>query len=145
MLHRHTLGRVPPKPHTALHSEDGQLLMEQMITREGFHGPFSILYYRTPPTDEFEVDGLKQPGFCPFELIPEQPLHRRHLKTQDLKPGGARCWSTSNSNSALSSQPSRPAASSPTATATSCISSQAAADTWKASTASCRSARTITS
>jgi homogentisate 1,2-dioxygenase len=82
------LGRVPPKPHTAFYDDDGKLLMEQMITREGFHGPFSILYYRTPPTDEFEVDGLKLNGFCPFDLVKEQPLHRRHLKTGDLAPAG---------------------------------------------------------
>jgi homogentisate 1,2-dioxygenase len=88
MLHRVTLGRVPPKPHTALYDEDGRLLMEQMITREGFNGPFSILYYRTPPTDEYDVEGLRLTGFCPFEPVKEQPLHRRHLKTQDLAPGG---------------------------------------------------------
>jgi homogentisate 1,2-dioxygenase len=87
MIHRHTLGKIPPKPHTTFY-EDGKLLMEQMITREGFNGPYSILYYRIPPTDEFEVDPHALPGFCPFELIPSQPLHRRHIKTQDFKPGG---------------------------------------------------------
>lgn len=87
MLHRHTLGRVPPKPHTAFY-DDGKLLMEQMITREGFHGPFSILYYRTPPTDEFEVERLDLKGFCPVEPVQEQPLHRRHLRTGDLPAGG---------------------------------------------------------
>ncbi len=88
MLHRHTLGRVPPKPHTTFRDENGKLLMEQMVTRDGFEGPFSILYYRIPPTDEFEVENLKLPGYCPFEPVREQPLHRRHIRTQDLKPGG---------------------------------------------------------
>ncbi|MBW7906535.1 MAG: homogentisate 1,2-dioxygenase [Phycisphaerae bacterium] len=88
MLHRLTLGRIPAKPHTTFHDEDGRLLMEQMVTRQGFEGPYSILYYRTPPTDEFEVSPLKLPGFCPFELVKEQPLHRRHIKTQDLRPAG---------------------------------------------------------
>jgi homogentisate 1,2-dioxygenase len=59
-----------------------------MITREGFEGPFSILYYRTPPTDEFEVEGLRIPGFCPHEPVTEQPLHRRHIKSQDMPAGG---------------------------------------------------------
>jgi len=87
MINYHMLGRVPPKPHTTFR-EDGKLLMEQMVTREGFSGPFSILYYRVPPTDEFEVEPLELPGFVPFELLREQPLHRRHIKTQDLKPAG---------------------------------------------------------
>lgn len=88
MIHRMTLGRIPAKPHTVFRDEDGKLLMEQMVTREGFEGPYSILYYRTPPTDEFEVESLKIPGFVPFELVTEQPLHRRHIKSQDLPPGG---------------------------------------------------------
>ena len=37
---------------------NGKLLLEQMITREGFNGPFTILYYRVPPTDEVEVKAL---------------------------------------------------------------------------------------
>ena len=88
MLHRHTLGRIPPKPHTAFRDEQGRLLMEVCVTREGFHGPFTILYYRTPPTDEFAVERIALPGFCPVELVPEQALHRRHIRTQDLRPGG---------------------------------------------------------
>lgn len=90
MLHRHTIGRVPPKPHTAFYDDDGRLLMEQMITRQGFEGPYTILYYRTPPTDEFEVAPLDLPDFCPAEAIPatEQPLHRRHIMTQNAKPKG---------------------------------------------------------
>lgn len=88
MLHRHTLGRIPPKPHTAFYDETGKLLMEQCVTREGFNGPFTILYYRTPPTDEFATEDLALPGFSPVETVAEQALHRRHVRTQDLKPGG---------------------------------------------------------
>ncbi|MEW6250656.1 MAG: hypothetical protein AB1716_08400, partial [Planctomycetota bacterium] len=87
MLHRHALGQFPAKPHTTLY-EDGRLLLEQMITREGFNGPFTILYYRQPPTDEVEVSAFSAPGFCPVELAPDEPLQRRHIRTQDLEPGG---------------------------------------------------------
>ena len=80
-------GKCPPKPHTAFY-EDGKLLMEHCHTREGFEGPFSILYYRTPPTDENAVEKLAIKGFCPFEPLGEQPLHRRHIKTQDLNLTG---------------------------------------------------------
>ncbi len=88
MIHRLALGKLPPKPHTTFRDDDGRLLMEQMITRQGFHGPFSILYYRIPPTDEFEVESMQVPGFVPFEPLANQRLYRRHLRTQDLPPGG---------------------------------------------------------
>ncbi|MCA9243031.1 MAG: homogentisate 1,2-dioxygenase [Phycisphaerales bacterium] len=87
MIHRMCMGLLPPKPHTTLY-ENGKLLMEQMVTRQGFNGPYSILYYRVPPTDEFEVRSLELPGFCPVKLVEKQPLHRRHIRTQDFKPRG---------------------------------------------------------
>jgi len=83
MIHYMRLGKVPPKPHIAFY-EDGKLLMEQCHTREGFEGPYSTLYFRTPPTDENAVEKLAIPGFCPFEPLAEQPLYRRHIRTQDL-------------------------------------------------------------
>ena len=88
MLHRHTLGKFPPKPHIAFRDDDGRLLMEQCVTREGFNGPFTILYFRTPPTDEFAAERFALEGFCPVETVADQPLHRRHIRSQDLKPGG---------------------------------------------------------
>ena len=87
MIHRMTLGLIPDKPHTQLY-ENGKLLMEQMITREGFEGPFSALYYRQPPTDEVAVEQLQLPGYCPVELVEDQPLRRRHLQSQQLQPAG---------------------------------------------------------
>lgn len=87
MLQRHTLGQIPAKPHTTLYEND-KLLMEQEITREGFNGPFSILYYRTPPTDETDVRDHALPGFCPVDLATDLALKRRHVKPQDLPPVG---------------------------------------------------------
>jgi homogentisate 1,2-dioxygenase len=87
MLHRHTLGKIPPKPHTTLY-EDGKLLMEQEITRAGFNGPFSSVYYRTPPTDEHNVRPLAIDGFCPVQFADAGPLRRYHIKTQDHQPQG---------------------------------------------------------
>ena len=88
MLHRHTIGRIPAKPHTAFYDENDKLLMEVCVTREGFHGPYTILYYKTPPTDEFAVERIALPGFCPVTAIDDQALHRRHIRSQDIKPGG---------------------------------------------------------
>ena len=87
MIHRHQVGRVPPKPHTTFYKND-KLLMEQCVTRRGFEGPFSILYFETPPTDEQAVESTTVEGFCPFQRVKHQPLHRRHIRTQDVKPGG---------------------------------------------------------
>ncbi len=87
MIHRLQLGKVPPKPHTTFY-DDGKLLMEQCVTRLGFDGPFSILYYRTPPTDETAVEPMSLAGFCPVAAVRDQPLHRRHVRTQDLRHEG---------------------------------------------------------
>jgi len=87
MIHYHCLGNVPPKHHVT-HYEDGKLLMEQCMTRIGFDSTYSILYFREPPTDECAVRPMELPGFCPIEPIGEQPLYRRHLRTQDLKADG---------------------------------------------------------
>jgi homogentisate 1,2-dioxygenase len=62
--------------------------MEQMITRGGFNGAYSALYYRTPPTNEVDVAEFALPGFCPVERVAQQPLQRRHLQAQNLKPAG---------------------------------------------------------
>ncbi|MEK6798728.1 MAG: homogentisate 1,2-dioxygenase [Planctomycetota bacterium] len=87
MIHYHRLGSVPPKHHVT-HYENGQLLMEQCMTRVGFDGTYSILYFRTPPTDECAVRSMELPGFCPVHPNPEQSPHRRHLRTQDVKHAG---------------------------------------------------------
>jgi homogentisate 1,2-dioxygenase len=87
MIHYHRLGSVPLKHHVT-HYEEGKLLMEQCMTRVGFESTYSILYYRTPPTDEFNVRTMELPGFCPVRPIESQPLHRRHIRTQDLKAEG---------------------------------------------------------
>ena len=57
MIHYLKLGNVPPKHHVT-HKEDGHLLMEQCMTRVGFDSTYSILYYRTPPTDECAVRSM---------------------------------------------------------------------------------------
>jgi hypothetical protein len=51
----HTLGRARKTTHRVA---SGRLLMEQMITRDRFNGPFSILP-RTPPMDSGEVARCK--------------------------------------------------------------------------------------
>ena len=87
MIHYHKIGSVPPKHHVT-HYEDGRLVMEQCVTRVGFEGTYSILYYRVPPTDETAVEPMSVPGYCPVEAVREQALCRRHLLTQDVHADG---------------------------------------------------------
>ncbi len=87
MIHYHKLGSVPPKHHVT-HYENGKLLMEQCMTRIGFESTYSILYFRVPPTDEFNVRSMELPGFCPIAPLDGQLLHRRHIRSQDLKVEG---------------------------------------------------------
>jgi homogentisate 1,2-dioxygenase len=87
MLDYHRLGQLPPKHHVSFHHE-GKLLMEQCVTRLGFDGPYSILYFEVPPTDECAVEPMQIPSLCPVQAAPNQALHRRHVKTQDLPYDG---------------------------------------------------------
>ena len=88
MIQRHALGEFPAKPHTTFYDENKKLYMEHCLTRDGFDGPFSILYYKVPPTDETAVERFSIPGFCPCEAVEGLPLLRRHVKAQDLKTEG---------------------------------------------------------
>ena len=88
MIHYHRVGSIPAKHHVT-HFDDGKLLMEQAMTRAGFDSTYSMLYFRTPPTDEFAVRTAELPGFCPISPIAEQPLHRRHIRTQNFTLSGA--------------------------------------------------------
>ncbi len=87
MIHYHRLGHIPPKHHVT-HRENDKLLMEQCMTRVGFDSTYSILYFRVPPTDECAVRSMELPGFCPVKPVEHQALHRRHIRTQDIKPDG---------------------------------------------------------
>ena len=44
MIDRMVAGQVPDKPHTALRDPEGRLRHEECLTRDGFDGPFTILY-----------------------------------------------------------------------------------------------------
>lgn len=57
MIDRWTQGEIPEKPHTVFRDkENGKLLYEECFTREGFDGPYSILYHRNPTTQELSSE-----------------------------------------------------------------------------------------
>jgi homogentisate 1,2-dioxygenase len=92
MLDRMVAGIVPPKPHTALRDQEGRLRYEECLTRDGFDGPFTILYHQhRPHTQELAP---AQHGWTapPAELSqsppPPRTLQRHHYRSQDLPRAG---------------------------------------------------------
>lgn len=89
MLDRMVAGIVPDKPHTALRDEGGRLRYEECLTRDGFDGPFTIMYHLerphtaalATPTHGWEVPELADDD-------PPRPLARRHYRSQDLPRRG---------------------------------------------------------
>jgi len=91
MLDRITRGDVPPRPHTVVKTADGSVLYEECLTRDGFDGPFSILYHRHRPHEALPTDGAMH-GFRTPPAAPSDDggLLRRHYRCLDLvDPGGA--------------------------------------------------------
>jgi homogentisate 1,2-dioxygenase len=88
MLDRMTVGTVPDKPHTALRDEAGKLRHEECLTRDGFDGPFTIMYHQQRPHTAAVV-GAAHGWEVPQPPDEEaRPLARRHYRTQDLQPRG---------------------------------------------------------
>jgi homogentisate 1,2-dioxygenase len=90
MLDRMQAGVVPDKPHTALRGAEGRLRHEECLTREGFEGPYTILYHLERPHLAQPVTpahGWEIPGDADDE---PRPLARRHYRSQELaRRGGA--------------------------------------------------------
>jgi homogentisate 1,2-dioxygenase len=90
MLDRMVAGLVPDKAHTALRDESGRLRHEECLTREGFEGPFTILYHLERPHLSIPTNaghGWEIPADTDGE---PRPLSRRHYLSQELaRRGGA--------------------------------------------------------
>lgn len=79
------LGQIPPKRHTQFRKPDGSLYAEQVFGTKGFSGIASILYHAHLPTQAAD--------FAPVcdarpELLPEEPLRHRHLRTRGFAASG---------------------------------------------------------
>jgi homogentisate 1,2-dioxygenase len=86
MLDRMVAGFVPGKPHTALRDDAGHLRYEECLTRDGFDGPFTILYHERRPHTADVADPTH--GFALPAAISERPLARRHYRSQRLPRRG---------------------------------------------------------
>ncbi len=88
MLDRIVMGDVPAKHHTQLRGADGALRFEECFTRDGFDGPFTILYHLGRPH-------LQQPdvighGWTAPTIDDGRPLAKRHyLSGMVARTGGA--------------------------------------------------------
>jgi homogentisate 1,2-dioxygenase len=88
MLTRITAGEVPPKPHLVFEdrSAPGRRLYEECLTRDGFEGPFSMLYHQHRPHEALPVAAAT--GFAIPPAPPAVPpsLVRRHYRCLQLPP-----------------------------------------------------------
>jgi homogentisate 1,2-dioxygenase len=56
MLDRMVVGQVPRKHHVALRDPAGRLRHEECLTREGFDGPYTILYHEGRPHAQHQAE-----------------------------------------------------------------------------------------
>ncbi|HKA91893.1 MAG TPA: homogentisate 1,2-dioxygenase [Haliangiales bacterium] len=88
MLDRVVAGEVPRKHHIALRDAEGNLRYEECFTRDGFDGPYSILYHARRPHTQRLAEAHH--GFDLPRPAPERPLAKRHFLTgrveQTAKP-----------------------------------------------------------
>lgn len=80
MLDRIVRGEVPRKHHIAMRDPQGNLYHEECLTRQGFDGPYTILYHRGRP--HALRGGEARFRFALPEAVPGLPLRRRHYRSQ---------------------------------------------------------------
>ncbi len=84
MLERRVAGTVPPKHHVALRV-GGELHYEECLTRDGFDGPYTIVYHRGRPHAQRAVE-LRH-GWTVPAATAARPLRTRHYQSQKLAAG----------------------------------------------------------
>ena len=86
MLDRMQVGEVAAKHHVALRDAEGNLRWEECLTRDGFEGPYTILYHQRRP-HEHRLAAAEH-GWAVPVAIGERPLAKRHYRSQDLPAKG---------------------------------------------------------
>jgi homogentisate 1,2-dioxygenase len=87
MLDRIVAGEVPKKHHTALRGPGGELRFEECFTRDGFDGPYTILYHVDRP--HTHQPAAAEHGWSPGVPVGEaRPLAKRHYRSQTLAHEG---------------------------------------------------------
>lgn len=82
MLDRLVMGEVPKKHHIALRDGAGKLRYEECLTRDGFEGPYTILYHlERPHTHRVAATPA---GWILPQAAPARALAKRHYLSQNL-------------------------------------------------------------
>jgi homogentisate 1,2-dioxygenase len=82
MLDRMQVGDVARKHHVQLKGPGGELRHEECFTRDGFDGPYTILYHERRPHTQ-KVAKLTH-GWAAPTLAPDRALAKRHYKSGEL-------------------------------------------------------------
>lgn len=85
MPYYRSVGDVPRKRHLRSPAPGGGLLHEELMGEEGFSGESSLLYHLRSPSALLDAD--RADGAAP-ELVANDPLLPRHLRTSALPGGG---------------------------------------------------------
>lgn len=86
MLERICVGDVPRKHHIQLRGAGGELRYEECFTRDGFDGPYTILYHlRRPHTHRLAP---AEHGWAAPEDAGARALAKRHYRSGELAPRG---------------------------------------------------------
>jgi homogentisate 1,2-dioxygenase len=82
MLDRMQLGSVPRKHHIQLRGPEGELRYEECFTRDGFDGPYTILYHLHRP----HTHRVSRPehGWTAPVAAPDRALAKRYYRTGEL-------------------------------------------------------------
>ncbi|HZY05711.1 MAG TPA: homogentisate 1,2-dioxygenase [Anaeromyxobacteraceae bacterium] len=86
MIDRMARGDLPGKHHLAFRDAAGAWLHEECWTRQGFDGPYTILYHRHRPHAARAAEARH--GFPLPRPAPPRPLRRRHYRIQALSLAG---------------------------------------------------------
>lgn len=83
MPHYQKRGKVPHKRHTQFKKPKGGLYSEELVSTEGFHSQYSLIYHCHPPTMVKSIDK-------PIDVTPKVPskknLQNRCYKGFNIKP-----------------------------------------------------------
>jgi homogentisate 1,2-dioxygenase len=87
MLDRVAAGEIAKKHHVQLRDSRGSLRYEECLTRDGFDGPYTILYHERRP--HAQRTAPTQHGFGLLSSAAHRPLAKRHYRSFELpRPGG---------------------------------------------------------
>ena len=88
MLERQAVGNIPSKHHIVhKNAHDGSLYWEECFTREGFEGPYTIMYHQHRPHEQMPSP-ISSYGWEKPIAAQNIDLRKRHFTTQTMTPRG---------------------------------------------------------